>query len=327
MKFYLPVVCILIIFCFSCKEVPKGPKESDFAPSHVSVSAVTAKVIELYPQDSIYQSYLPDTNLIFKNTQDLKKYVFKKSKMFENFCSERIKNSIGKKDFIILDTRSAQIRYTDLIETLYFKFTKNNSKGNDNMGLLSNFSPYSNSISIDQRKEVFQTFPADIRNSSVGRNTWKRLEEYSFARNIGFNIDDLKGLSTKDPNGDTLKLEELLEGHHRYTVLVFGASWCAPCRLEEMQLKYWIPFIDTSAVRIIGLSVDSSPQKWIKALMQDDLPWKNYLLENGMRNPMIKKLDFDGIPMNILLDRKKTIVAQNTDIRKILKQIPIIDTK
>ncbi|MBS1736275.1 MAG: thioredoxin family protein [Bacteroidetes bacterium] len=85
--------------------------------------------------------------------------------------------------------------------------------------------------------------------------------------------------------------------------------------------------IDTSAVRIIGLSVDSSPQKWIKALIQDDLPWKNYLLENDMRNPMIKKLGFDGIPMNILLDSKKTIIAQNTDIRKILKQIPIIATK
>jgi hypothetical protein len=327
MKLYLFIVFLLANFSFSCKQVSKESKESDFTLLHVPVADVTVNVIDLYPQDSIYQSYLPDTSLIFNNPQNLKNYVFQKSKVFDDFCNERIKNSIGKKDFIILANRSAQIRYSDLLETLYFKFIKKNSEGNGNMGLLSNFSPYSNIISIDQRKEVFQTFPAAIRYNSVGKNTWKRLEDYSFVKNNGFNVDEFKELPVKDTNGRTLKFGDFLDDRSSYTILVFGASWCAPCRLEEMQLKHWIPFIDTSVVKIIGLSVDSSPQKWEKALGEDDLPWKSYLLENNMHNPMIKKLDFDGIPMNFLLDSNKTIITQNTDIRKVLKQIPIIATK
>lgn len=81
------------------------------------------------------------------------------------------------------------------------------------------------------------------------------------------------------------------------------------------------------AIKIIGFSIDTDSQKWRKAILEDNVPWKCYLLENDMHNNMIKKLGFEAIPMNFLVDRYKNILAQNTDIRKILKQIPLIETE
>ena len=46
-----------------------------------------------------------------------------------------------------------------------------------------------------------------------------------------------------------------------------------------------------------------------------------------MNNEMIKALKFQGVPRNFLLDTDGKVLAENTDIRKILKRIPLINTE
>lgn len=318
---------VSLLLLFSCHQ--NSSEILNTANDTLTATSKTEKpVIDLYAVNPAYYPFLPDSSLIFNNIIDLRNYYLPKFRDFLSFCDSLVgRITIKNKDSVLIANRSAWRLFSDISESMYYKYAKDHPDGKASMGALGFFSPYSNIVTIGQRRRVFQSFPLSIRNSDVGKKVWAKFEEYTFEKNIGFNVSSFDEISVKDSTGNIFSIGNLFNKRHRYNVLVIGASWCSPCRIEEMQLKYWVPLIDTSVVRIIGLSVDSSPQKWIKALMQDDLPWKNYLLENGMRNPMIKKLDFDGIPMNILLDRKKTIVAQNTDIRKILKQIPIIDTK
>jgi len=46
-----------------------------------------------------------------------------------------------------------------------------------------------------------------------------------------------------------------------------------------------------------------------------------------MDNSMVKKLDFQGVPRNFLLNSTGNVITENTDIRNILKAIPILPTE
>ena len=120
----------------------------------------------------------------------------------------------------------------------------------------------------------------------------------------------------------------ILKGSSKYQIVIFGASWCSACILGERQLKLWFPLIDTESIKVISISIDTEKDKWKSYLAKEQYPWKCYLLANGgMDNEMVRGLKFEAIPINFLLDETGKIIAENVDIRKILKKIPIIQTE
>ena len=93
-------------------------------------------------------------------------------------------------------------------------------------------------------------------------------------------------------------------------------------------LKYWYKDIDTSKIQIIGFSVDRDMNKWKKYIAEENYPWKMFLLPKAFDNRISKAFNLgDGIPMNFLVDSSGKILSQNTDIRKILKNIPELNIK
>lgn len=278
--------------------------------------------IELYAIDSIYIKYMPDTNISFNDMKLLRNYVFNKMKSFDSFCEKR--NQQHDKH-IRLANHSAQIIFDDLQETIYFKYYKSASRNLQSIGMLGFFSPYSNIVSLSERINLYNSFPSEIRNSSIGKKTFQKFEEYGFKRNINLDIHQFETLPVKDENNNSIKINSIFD-NYQYYIIVFGASWCLACRIEELQLKLWAPLIDSSMIKIVGLSIDTDPKKWKEYLDNDKLPWKCYLLNGGMENRMVKELMFEGVPRNFLLDNKGKILSENTDIRKILKDVPILET-
>jgi thiol-disulfide isomerase/thioredoxin len=265
---------------------------------------------------------MPDTNISFNDMKLLRNYVFNKMKSFDSFCEKR--NQQHDKH-IRLANHSAQIIFDDLQETIYFKYYKSASRNLQSIGMLGFFSPYSNIVSLSERINLYNSFPSEIRNSSIGKKTFQKFEEYGFKRNINLDIHQFETLPVKDENNNSIKINSIFD-NHQYYIIVFGASWCLACRIEELQLKLWAPLIDSSMIKIVGLSIDTDPKKWKEYLDNDKLPWKCYLLNGGMENRMVKELMFEGVPRNFLLDNKGKILSENTDIRKILKDVPILET-
>ena len=97
----------------------------------------------------------------------------------------------------------------------------------------------------------------------------------------------------------------------KYTLLEFWASWCAPCRKENPLLVKAYNQFHNKGFEIVAISLDEWRGAWKKAIDQDGLPWIHVSELKGWDDPLVRKYQISAIPMNILIDEHKKIVATN----------------
>jgi hypothetical protein len=76
---------------------------------------------------------------------------------------------------------------------------------------------------------------------------------------------------------------------------------------------------------IFSVSLDNNKDKWIAAIAKDGLLWKNHVSDlSGWQSPIVPLYNFNGIPYNVLLDKKGNIIAKNLrgeDLDKKLSEV------
>lgn len=266
-------------------------------------------------EDSLHKlikNYLPDTSFLVENQKNLSKYIFDKQREVKIFLDSLGTNSntdVEIEEFIT----KCNILFDDHQQYLWFKAVKKSSRDLKAIVMLSFTSPYSKLVSISERKELFKSFPASIQNSTQGKKTWKILEEYSY-NNIGKNFFTTT-LWAVDRKGEKIAINNLLKESNKKYLVLFGASFCGPCIVQEKYLASQFSKLDTTNYEIIGLSTDESSAKWFKYVERENLPWRTYVIDLGISNPIVLNLKFDGVPRNFLIDDKGIILEEHTDFR------------
>jgi thiol-disulfide isomerase/thioredoxin len=325
MKFkYLLFFAICILIFVGCRSQPNKDSEKNLSDQkHVQVEK--DDVIYLYSVDSAFLPYMPDTNTVFNSAESRRNYFLQTLKKYRDF--RKTYNPSGKtNDEVALAKRNADIMFDDYMDLLNFKYAKEGHKNKETMALLSLYSPYSNSSDLQERVDLINSYPEEIKTGSIGKKTMAALDEYSGKKNIGLDFHIFSSVNIVDTNSKITFLEKIFIPQKKYHIIIFGASWCLPCKLEELQLKYWIQKIDTFQTGITAFSIDKSFDSWEKYIRSNHFQWPSFLLKGDMNNMMIKRLNFAGIPRNFLLNEKGVILFENTDLRKILKEIPYIRT-
>lgn len=309
----------LVLYC-SCSLSSNEQKiGKDTRPS-------TPKKLNLFAVDSVYKPYFPDTKLKFNDYKELLKYRTQIIRSFDSLSKKRL-DTTANNDSVKLANISASRHIADLLEVQVFKFIKTAKRDEVAMSMLGIFFKYSEIVPIEQRLELFHTFPKELQNSSIGKNALKQIREGLFDKNIGFNIGAFDQLKIKDTAGQYILLKDAFNSNHEYYLLMFGASWCSPCRSEEFQMKHWLSAIDTSKVKLVALSLDTKEKKWINYIREDKTPWNSYLLKDEWDNTFVKRLGVNSIPRNFLVNNKKEITMEHPDIRKILKKTPHVNVQ
>jgi len=94
------------------------------------------------------------------------------------------------------------------------------------------------------------------------------------------------------------------------TLVEFWASWCAPCRTQNLQLKELLDSLPANKLQVVGVSLDADSLRWRKAIRNDKLTWNHqYRLVDSWQSPLVNQLNIRKLPANFLVNNLGEIVS------------------
>ncbi|WP_051666363.1 TlpA disulfide reductase family protein [Pedobacter sp. R20-19] len=152
--------------------------------------------------------------------------------------------------------------------------------------------------------ENYHLLSEEIKNTSYGKRI-KTFIDANFNTSISSNAIEF---SLEDADGKWFSLKDF---KRKYILLDFWASWCGPCRLENPNLIKAYNRYHSKGFTIIGLSMDSSKENWLKAVEDDGLIWKQLNDPKSVNGKTADRYGVKSLPANFLIDADGKIIARN----------------
>lgn len=151
-----------------------------------------------------------------------------------------------------------------------------------------------------------------VKSFHANVETQKKLAIGTEAPEITMNTPEDKSLSLSSLRGKVVLVD-------------FWASWCGPCRAENPNVVKAYNKYKDKGFDVFSVSLDKDKDKWMAAIAKDGLVWKNHVSDfKHWQSPVVQLYNFNGIPYNVLLDKKGNIIAKNLrgeDLEKKLAEI------
>lgn len=175
-------------------------------------------------------------------------------------------------------------------------------------------------IPKDTLQGLYNRLSTELKNSSYGQTINNYLDKGIVK--VGDTYRDIIGINQL---GDTVQLSELPS---KYTLLDFGAAYCAPCAQSADELRE----IDTDfkkVVTILSVSADLSKEVWLQSLTRDNATWMSLWDGKGTNGGACLLYSATQLPTYFLIDPTgkvidKWIGYQKGSLKKKLKQFKII---
>ncbi|WP_447767117.1 redoxin domain-containing protein [Sphingobacterium faecium] len=170
------------------------------------------------------------------------------------------------------------------------------------MAFNSTLPPDFNAIKAE---EVFLKLDPSLQNSILGQDLAKRI---ALVKKTSEGVE-AQDFTQPDTDGKPVKLSDY---RGKYVLIDFWASWCAPCRRENPNLVKSYAKYQKDGFEILGVSMDKAADKakWLKAIQDDGLTWKQVGDLKGWENEAGVMYDVKAIPMNFLVDPNGKIIAK-----------------
>lgn len=130
--------------------------------------------------------------------------------------------------------------------------------------------------------------------------------------------DRLPSLELKTTSNEKINISQFKD---KYVLIDFWASWCAPCRLGNRKLVKLHAELDPAKIEIIGISIDTDLNKWIKAIEKDKISFLQLIDPKGFDSKAALLFGVEELPSQYLFDEKGILIKKNPTEEEIINLI------
>jgi peroxiredoxin len=188
----------------------------------------------------------------------------------------------------------------------------------------SKVSPYlvsmANHLYYNQVMELASLYDSSFNNSYEGKNVQRLLKRLDVSKNYAIGVD-FKDFIMKNSSNKAVDTRQLRQ---KYTVIIFWASWCGPCRAEHPEINALYEKYRQKGLALIGVSVDTDKAKWITAIKKDKLHWPQLSDLKGNDSEITNYYGLGtgiGIPFNLLVDKEGKIIEKDLEVKQLQEKL------
>ncbi len=156
-------------------------------------------------------------------------------------------------------------------------------------------------MNVEQVTKAFDVLSDDLKANPLAMSLSSKLD---LAKRTGLGAF-AADFEEKTAEQISIKLSSF---RGQYVLLDFWASWCGPCRQENPNVLAAYEAFKDKNFTVLGVSIDESEDKWIKAVKQDGLLWTQ-LLDRTQKIAI--NYGINAIPKNFLINPEGKIIAKN----------------
>jgi len=164
-------------------------------------------------------------------------------------------------------------------------------------------------LSEDTLRYFFNLLSPQLRDNSKASELKYRIGNFSKNTMYGSVVPDFL---FKDIQGNEKKLYDI---QAPFKLIVFWASWCAPCLAELPELKAF--HAKTNNLAIISFSIDYDKSAWIKSSKENEISWYSFSDSKGPKGIFAAYFDVQQIPLMVLLDSSNRIIKYDVQINQL----------
>ncbi|WP_025146421.1 AhpC/TSA family protein [Pedobacter jeongneungensis] len=207
------------------------------------------------------------------------------------------------KTYVLELENRAKVIEKEIFDAKISYVKQNPSKYMALMALNSTLGPGFDAIEMEK---IFAGISPELKNSFFGKQVAERIATFKKTQE-GVEAQDF---TQPDVDGKIVKLSDY---RGKYVLIDFWASWCAPCRRENPNVLKVYEQYKSKGFEVLGVSLDKAADKakWLKAIADDKLTWKQVGDLKGWENAAAALYDVKAIPMNFLIDPSGKIIAKD----------------
>ena len=170
---------------------------------------------------------------------------------------------------------------------------------------------------FDNARALMPLLSQEAKNSTFGKQIYASLA-----------LDEKTGIgkmapvfSMADPNGKQLSLSDF---KGKYVLIDFWASWCGPCRKENPNVVAAYKKYHDKGFEILGVSLDSTKEPWLKAIAADGLIWNHVSDLKGWKNEAAAQYGVRSVPASFLIGPDGKVVGKDLRGEELHKKLASI---